>query len=236
MLVNLCLISTLKTIILVTVSFLHFPIKKKWYALKQMGMAHSWLSKVPGCDFYKLMGSGAGKGFSIFPDFSVFCLLMKWKDVDSMHAFFDEHKEWLTYKSQASKMFRLDLKPSKVHGKWGGEQPFQVGKEETGEGRIVVLTRATIKKRFIPFFWSKVPKASRPVQDIPGHLFSKGVGEVPLLHQATVSVWESKAAMHSYAYEHDAHIKMIRMTREKGWYSEEMFAEFNLLNIEGDLW
>lgn len=221
---------------MVTVSFLKFPPKNRWYAIKQMGLAHSWLSQVEGCDFYKLMGSGAGKGFSIFPDFSVFCVLMKWENTNLMHSFFDQHEEWLQYKLRAIDTFRLDLQVVKMHGVWGGQQPFEVEAEKVENGRIVVLTRATIKKRFIPFFWSKVPRASRPVQNVKGHMFSKGVGEVPLLHQATVSVWKSREAMHSYAYKHDAHTKMIRMTREKGWYSEEMFVEFNLLNIEGEIW
>jgi hypothetical protein len=201
-----------------------------------MGLAHQWLSKVDGCDFYKLMGSGAGKGFSIFPDFSAFCLLMNWKDKKLMIKFHQEHSEWLSYKSRSDRSFRLDLEATKVFGEWGGQQPFGKTSQDTRDEKIVVLTRATIKKRYIPYFWSKVPRASRPVQDTKGHLFSKGVGEVPLLHQATVSVWESKKAMHSYAYQHEAHTKMIKMTREKGWYSEEMFAEFTLLNIEGDLW
>jgi heme-degrading monooxygenase HmoA len=60
-------------------------------------------------------------------------------------------------------------------------------------------------------------------------LYSKGVGEVPFLNMATFSVWKSAEAMKNFAYQSKEHLKAIKMTRELGWYSEELFARFVLL-------
>ncbi|WP_235298311.1 hypothetical protein [Portibacter marinus] len=219
---------------MVTVSFLKFSGRNKWFAMTQMGRAHRWLSEVTGCDFYKLMGSGGGNGFSIIPDLSTYCLLMKWNSEQECDRFFDKSENWRAYRNRSDQNFTLYLKAVKVMGTWDAKQPFEMSEDLKGE--LVVLTRATIKKHYIPYFWSKVPKASADVRDTAGHVFSKGVGEVPLLHQATISVWKNKASMHAYAYQNDSHINMIRETREKGWYKEEMFAEFNLIKTKGKIW
>jgi spheroidene monooxygenase len=58
------------------------------------------------------------------------------------------------------------------------------------------------------------------------------VGEVPYLKQATVSVWRSAAAMRAWAAT-PAHAETVRLTREEGWYSEELFARFRLLGTRG---
>ncbi len=203
-----------------------------------MGKAHQWLKSVEGSTFYKLMGSGAGNGFSIFPDLKTYCLLINWESKSAADRFFHENKDWSLYRTKAEDALTMYLTAHQVKGTWDGIQPFDFSERSkiTKEERIVVLTRATIRKRYIPYFWSKVPQASAAVKGMPGHIFSKGVGELPLLHQATLSVWESKDAMHAYAYQHDSHIRMIQETRQKGWYSEEMFAEFTIVKQDREFW
>ena len=204
-----------------------------FYALGQMQRAHASLKKIEGIKFYKLMGSGAGTGFSIWPDFSVFCLLVEWQDEAAKDNFFKTSSFWQEYSGFSDEHFSVEMEAIKVKGTWGKVCPFEVNEVGEYAGPIAVLTRATIKKRWIPYFWSQVPKASAPVDKKIGHLFSKGVGEVPLLHQATISIWTSKSRMMEYAYKDPAHLEMIKKTREKGWYKEEMFAEFKVRHIHG---
>jgi hypothetical protein len=66
-------------------------------------------------------------------------------------------------------------------------------------------------------------------------VFSKGIGEFPLLMQATFSLWKSAESMMDYAYKNPKHTEMVKKTRELGWYSEELFARFEPYKIEGDL-
>ena len=58
--------------------------------------------------------------------------------------------------------------------------------------------------------------------------FAIGVGELPFIQQATLSVWKNKAAMQHYAYTDATHKNVIRLTRKHQWYSEELFARFSL--------
>lgn len=220
---------------MVTTTFVKFPNKQILYALSQMQLAHSKLSKVEGHQMYKLMGSGAGNGFSIWPDWNVFCLLIQWDQEESSQSFFHSNPFWQQYSKRASAFFTIKMNPTITKGTWDGGNPFLKSTGTYDQGKIAVLTRATIKKRYIPYFWSKVPQASRVVPNMPGHIYSKGVGELPLFLQATLSIWESKEQMYDYAYRHKDHIDMIKMTREKGWYSEEMFTEFNVIGIDGDI-
>ena len=55
-------------------------------------------------------------------------------------------------------------------------------------------------------------------------LFSKGIGEFPLLMQATYSLWSNAKAMMNYAYQNPKHTEMVK--NRTGWYSEELFARF----------
>jgi hypothetical protein len=52
------------------------------------------------------------------------------------------------------------------------------------------------------------------------------VGEWPLIQQATLSVWKTKAEMMDYAYKNQHHKEVVQLTRKLNWYNEEMFARF----------
>ena len=61
-----------------TISFFKYRTNKFW-AFKQMYLAFELLSKVPGLNFFKLLGTGAGAGFSLYPDFSTYAILCVWE-------------------------------------------------------------------------------------------------------------------------------------------------------------
>ena len=62
-----------------------------------------------------------------------------------------------------------------------------------------------------------------------------GLGELPVVRQATFSVWESAQAMQEYAYRDARHREVIKLTRRENWYAEEMFARFRVLGSRGTL-
>jgi heme-degrading monooxygenase HmoA len=57
------------------------------------------------------------------------------------------------------------------------------------------------------------------------------VGELPLIYQATLSIWETQEHMRAYAYKNPQHLEAIKKTKELNWYSEELFGRFYLLPL-----
>ena len=107
---------------------------------------------------------------------------------------------------------------------------------EQGEQRaILILTRAKIKLTKLWRFWRDVPQISHSMLGMPGCHFSVGVGELPLIQQATLSIWENEQVMKNFAYRSHHHREVIKKTRKFQWYSEELFARFNIINRWGDL-
>ena len=68
-----------------------------------------------------------------------------------------------------------------------------------------------------------------------GLISSLGIGEMPLIKQATFSIWENKAAIKAFAYQLKEHQEVIRKTRAEKWYSEDMFVRFKILEVVGTI-
>ena len=62
---------------LTTITFFKFRNNKPW-AFAQMGLVPPKLKQKKGLRFFKLMGTGGGNGFSLWPDFSTYALLGVW--------------------------------------------------------------------------------------------------------------------------------------------------------------
>jgi spheroidene monooxygenase len=99
-------------------------------------------------------------------------------------------------------------------------------------GRIASLTRASIRLGKAAAFWRRAPPAQASLDTVPGCQFTVGLGEAPLLRQATFSVWENSAAMDAYARD-GAHLEAIRAARAGDHFSESMFVRFEILGLEG---
>jgi heme-degrading monooxygenase HmoA len=211
---------------MVTLSLIHYS-KNKYWAFKQMQLLPPKLAKVDGCDFVKLLGTGSGFGFSLWPDFSTYALLMKWDNKENADNFLtnDEVFEELKIKSKEIKTHYLEA--TGAHGSWYGKNPFPEKSEYAG-GKIAVITRARINIHKLPRFWQFVPKASKAIENAKGLIYTKGIGEWPLIEQATFSIWENEQAMKEYAYA-DIHKEIIGKVKKENWYKEEMFSRFNYL-------
>ena len=122
----------------------------------------------------------------------------------------------------------------RAKGEWSGRNPFEAHSDRRLETQhTAVITRATIKLSKLAKFWKYVPESQRKLSDSPGILFSAGIGEIPIVQMATFSVWDTAEAMKAYAYGNPEHKKAIGLTRSLGWYKEELFSRFAVLNNTG---
>ncbi len=201
-------------------------LKAKWWAFKQMRLAHYQLKGIPELKFYKLMGSGAGQGFSLKPDWSVYVFLGVWENEAAFQNFRDENEWFSEYREKAGEEYSLLLKAFKAKGSWNSQSPFNNQGGNPKSSLMAVLTRASIKKSMLFQFWRYVPGVSDFLSTQRGLIYAKGIGEWPLVEQATFSLWNSTELMQSFAYQQKKHAEVVKKTRELGWYSEELFARF----------
>jgi heme-degrading monooxygenase HmoA len=211
-----------------------FGLKKDaWrWALAQMGTAGKHLKEVSGLQFHKLLGTGKDEVFTLRPDWFQYAWLAVWEKPEDWESFRKSHFFWSEFQQHAQEVFTLELAPYKAYGLWDGKQPFTVQSVED-ELPVAILTRASLRLRALPGFWNGAGPASTAVKSSPGLLAAVGMGEIPLLKQATFSVWESEEAMKTYAYRNALHQEVIRKTRQQQWYKEELFARFKVLKSEG---
>lgn len=219
---------------IVTVSFFRYQgWRARWWAFQQMGRAPAMLKQVEGLQFVKMLGSGGGKGFSIRPNFGVYGLLGVWEAETAARSFFDRHPGFTDFKNKSTENWTVFLRTVMVHGEWEGQAPFAPTLAFDPNEPVAVLTRATIHTRYLWRFWRFVPPVSRSVHEREGLLFSVGIGELPLVQQATFSLWRNSHWMQAYAYKSRYHQEVVRRTRELGWYKEELFARFRPYASEG---
>jgi heme-degrading monooxygenase HmoA len=199
-----------------------------------MGLARPALARTEGLRFWRLMGSGRGAGFSIRPNWSRYALLGVWDSADAADAFFGDSALMSAYRRNAEETWTVRLLPIGAHGSWSGGNPFTPYASAPSKDRpLAVLTRATIRPSRLASFWLAVPSASRDIERAEGLVASIGVGEAPLVRQATFSLWRSEEAMRAFAYKTEAHREAIRRTRDERWYAEELFARFAPVASEG---
>jgi len=199
----------------------------KWKAFQRMGFPPLRNANVSGLQVWKPMGVGGGNGFSIRPDFSTYALITIFTDEPSALEFY-ESAALKHYSATSVEHRSYFMHCMHSHGEWGGKNPFQEYNNEAHNGPVAIITRATIKPKLAYNFWKYVPSVSRTLAKFPGLIFSKGFGEWPIFMQATFSVWEDLEKMKAYAYQNPSHAEMIKMTRLKAWYSEEMFSRFQV--------
>ena len=214
---------------IVSISFFKYKGRKnRWWGFRQMGLAPEQLQSVEGLTFCKMLGSGAGNGFSIRPNFGVYGLLCAWQNEAMAKDFLAKHSLMAEFREKASSIWTIFLKTAHAHGRWDNEEPFQTNVPYNKDQLVAVITRATIHPNKLWQFWRFVPPVSRSMSTHKeGLLFSVGIGELPLIQQATFSLWENSHHMMNFAYKSKLHKRVVKRTREVGWYKEELFARFH---------
>lgn len=215
----------------VSLSFYRFggPLTRAW-AFAMMGLARGAMTRTPDIGFWKLCGSGTGEGFTPKPNLSVYAILATWPDEATAQRE-TARGVFARYRAKAVEGWTVYLTPTSARGAWAGQTPF-APQDTPATGPIAALTRASIKPGIMRHFWGRVPDISTVIGKDPSVLFKAGIGEKPLLHQVTFSIWPDMAAMNNFART-GPHAEAITAVRRDGWFSEELYARFAILSERG---
>ena len=202
-------------------------------ALRRMGTDRSRVRRIPGATFAKLLGTGDGRTFTMSDaDLGHWGVLACWSDDDGPTRYEASavHRSW----SRASyEEARFLLRPLISRGTWAGRQPFGDPVPDRWDGPVAAITRARIKPSQWRTFWSAVPPVSTDLRAVDGLRVALGIGEAPVGLQGTFSVWSSNQAVTEFAQRRSPHVEVMRRTHETGWYAEELFARFAVVQAGG---
>lgn len=185
--------------------------------------------------FVKLCGTGTGQGFTPRPNWQVWAIFAVWPDADSARRHLETHPVYTRWRARAAEDWTLFLSPQSARGSWSGVNPLIEGDATPipPDAPHAVLTRATVKARHALSFWGKVPDISAVIGTDPNVLFKIGIGEVPLLHQVTFSVWPDLDSMAAFARHDGPHARAVASVRQGQWFTEELYARFRVLGSRG---
>jgi hypothetical protein len=205
------------------------------WALLHMGLDRLPLRRNKKIGFWKLLGTGKGETFTPKDANS-----QRWgllvNILESDLASFNNSKLVKRWDNKSSKRYQVVLKNIAVQGKWSGKSPFLPELFETPWNRkVVAITRARIKWHKNPIFWRSVPPVTVSLKEANGLISAIGIGEAPIGLQGTFSIWESPAAIRTFAYQGAAHKAAIAATAREKWYAEELFARFAVIDESGSL-
>ena len=213
------------------VTIVRYPKFMGYFGILSMALFHLPLMFNKRVSFYKLLGCGKNGTFDIHPDWRQWAMLtVSNKELAvSNSGFISCYIRFFKCKTQT-----IVLKPVSSHGSWNGKKVFDSLPHITNEivGRIAVLTRATIRLNKLKSFWKNVPDVSEQMKDTKGLIASFGIGEVPFIKQATLSIWDDVESMKTFAYQMKSHQTVIQKTRKENWYSEEMFTRFEVISMD----
>ncbi|MEV8516675.1 monooxygenase [Dactylosporangium sp. NPDC051484] len=128
----------------------------------------------------------------------------------------------------------ITLEPIASRGTWSGRSPFTPEPAAGRDGPIAVLTRARLRPLRAAAFWRAIDPVARSLRTAEGLHCAFGVGEAPVGFQGTVSLWRCAADVTRFAYRRPEHAAVVERTARQGWYAEELFARFRVLDIDGD--
>lgn len=221
--------------IITSLSIIRYPKKYIFFALLAMALHRLPLLLNKKILFWKLLGCGKGGGFSKKPDWQQWGILVVRKreplPADHTSALKALYGNFITawYKCWKCEVHSFLLEPVSGHGSWDKKSPFGSLPPKAGnEGKIAVLTRATIRITKLSRFWEHVKDTADILNTSRGLIYTASIGELPFIKQATFSIWENEEDMQAFAY-NTRHKEVIQKTRAENWYSEELFVRFKVL-------
>jgi hypothetical protein len=185
-----------------------------------------------GVRFARVLGSGAGGGFGVRPGFDHQGVFLMFDDVDDALACASRSPLVDAYRERADECLVAVLQASSARGSWGGQAMQGVVPLARAGEPVLALTRASIRPGSVLRFWRHSPGAEASLAASAGCRFAVGLGEAPLLRQATVSLWDDTASMNAYARQ-GAHQQAIEASQREGHFSEWMFVRFLPLWMSG---
>lgn len=203
-------------------------------ALRRMVTTRRPLAATPGLRWHKLLGTGAGRTFTVRDaDPLHWGLLSVWDDAPAAARFQAGHRCLDSWTSIAREQLVARMAPLASRGQWNGRHPFGDPVPRPVQGPVASITRARIAARKAVTFWRAVPPVSHDLQQVEGLRLAVGIGEAPIGLQGTFSLWQSAESLTSFAHHREPHVEAIRRTALEHWYTEELFARFEVLDVEG---
>ncbi len=176
-------------------------------AIARMGLDRRYLPRTAGLRFWKLLGTGSGRTFTLRDaDPLRWGLLAVWESPADLAAFERRSPVAAAWRGLACERWRADLLPLRSRGTWAGREPFGLcrlarplsGSVDTAP--VAAITRARIRPGQWRAFWRAVPPVALDARALPGLRFAIGIGESPIGLQGTFSIWDSAEALTAFAY------------------------------------
>jgi spheroidene monooxygenase len=212
----------------------------KWQAdAKGWGLARLVLGALPhrrpdGLRFERFLGSGHEGGFGLSPGWDRFGYLGLFDTEAQAHDFIDHSPQLQSYRDHADALRVLSLQAFSSRGQWGGVAIPVSAEPPEASSRMASMTRASIHWQRALAFWSKSPAAEADLAQAEGCELAVGLGEAPLVRQATFSIWSSQDAMTQYAHS-GGHQAAIAAAYGERYFSESAFIRFRILRDIGQL-
>lgn len=202
-------------------------------AMVRMATDRAHLRRLPGLQFYKLMGTGSGSSFSIRQaDLHHWAVLTVWPTQQAAIRY-EQSEVVRKWQALAYESLRCELRTIHSRGQWSGRAPFTQPASGVVSGPVASLTRARIKVSQWARFARAVPPVAYSVGQAQGLVMRTGIGEAPIGLQGTFSIWQSNDAVNKFTYD-SAHQKAIDDTTRIGWYAEELFTRFSVVSAYGN--
>jgi len=189
------------------------------------------LRRTDGLLFAKVLGSGYEGGFGLKPSASRQGVFALFSSLQTAHAFIDRSPLVQAYKARSQEFFSMTMQAWSCRGSWDG-QSLAVAGQAPVDVPIAALTRASIRMGKAAAFWRYAPAAQSALDHTQGCQLAVGLGEAPLLRQATFTLWDSVSHMDAYARS-GAHLTAIQAAAKHGYFFESMFARFSPLTLSG---
>lgn len=200
-------------------------------ALLRMASDRRALRGAPGLRFAKLLGTGKGRTFTPRDaDLRRWGLLAVWDDAGAADAFEGGvvSRRWDRI---AAERWSARLRPLSSRGRWSRREPFGRPPAAPWDGPVAAITRARLVPARAMTFWRASPPVAADLREADGLRLALGIGESPIGLQGTFSLWDSADALNAFAYRRPRHVAVIERTRSEGWYAEELFARFAVLDV-----
>jgi hypothetical protein len=187
-----------------------------------------------GLRFHKLLGTGSGRTFTVRDaDPRHWALLTVWDDEELAIRATASNPAMTTWDAVCDERLVVRMTPIVSRGTWGGRQPFGDPSPRRVLGPVASITRARLAVRSAATFWRAVPAVSADLHQVAGLRLAVGVGEAPVGLQGTFSLWDGARALTDFAHRRPAHLDAVRRTPIEGWYVEELFARFEVIDVDG---
>jgi heme-degrading monooxygenase HmoA len=223
-----CLLPAAASVVLLLADVARLRLAWGW---SRFALARRSLARCPGLLFAKQLGSGFDAGFGLRPSLTRQGLFLVFADSAQADAFVERSPQVVAYRQRCRELLIARLDPCSSRGSWSG-MALTPGPRPPTAGPIAALTRASIRPGAASAFWRRAPATERSLAAARGCRLAAGLGEAPLLRQATFSLWDDAASMDRYART-GAHKEAIRAAGREASFTESMFVRFVPRRVEG---